>query len=1007
MADQSNNIAITITDGVSPSIEPKIAGIAATAAVGAKNVADLQAALDAVNGGGIAGAATAIRSASQSTSTLATNTQRLASVAASAQGAVAALATSCGALETQAGAAATAVPNLATATAALNSQSKATVTQSQQVVATTNQVNAASNGAAGGIRNMSATLNVARGNIGGANRIAASFLNTLVGSSAIMEAAFAVAGPLALAAVLAQVYQAVEHVVEAYHDMQLASIQASNQAIVDGEKIQKVKAASIFSASGVANLFTDSPMQQTISVVNAQAALKQIESEKQLAAAQAQVNEAGLQGEALAKQRATDSQTRADTIKKEITQVQALQDAYRKQSEAVTTVQHAPVVTKNRVIPGYTTTAPTITDPNQQKAIQTQISATANALQQLNTELGVTNLQTQALEKKEPLAGVKDEAKAAQAAMKNLNDQYDKLKQGQKFIDPTSALAFWKSHANDLPGNKNFTQDIDAKTGAAQQQVDRQNDTVATSVNKLGDQLSNVGAYSDALKIQQMLEQQVTDLERQHITVSGQLYETYLLLDTAIVQNAGYQAQLTTQYNNANGPLRTYTDASAALFRLYADGAITTQQWEQQTAKVTETYNQANLPLLNLARSLSDAAALQGTFGNALTVATQQQAVVNELRQKGITLSEQENQQLHNTLTGAQQAAAVNQGVTALWEQQQGALEKLVTAQQALNAARQASIGVDQQKVIVGKQLYDAMSAQNAVSQAQLAVGNQTATMNQQVIATLGPLLQGYKGFGVGANAAFGQFFSTLDNGFADAIGRAVAFGQSFSSSVMDVARQAVAGLISSLVKLGVQWVVTEAIGATLGTSAAATTTALATTTAAAWAPAAAFASLATLGANAAPADAAIASTTALTLGLSALKLSQGGPVTGPGTSTSDSIPALLSNGEYVIKASAYRMHKSAVEAINGGAPAPSSITNSGAQASGTQGGMSVEVHNYSGSPVQVQHMDDNRVRMIVGQEAPGLIQQHAPGVIATNIANPNGTVSKAIKNNVTPARQR
>ncbi len=48
-----------------------------------------------------------------------------------------------------------------------------------------------------------------------------------------------------------------------------------------------------------------------------------------------------------------------------------------------------------------------------------------------------------------------------------------------------------------------------------------------------------------------------------------------------------------------------------------------------------------------------------------------------------------------------------------------------------------------------------------------------------------------------------------------------------------------------------------------------------------------------------------------------------GGLISGPGTGTSDSIPAMLSNGEFVVKASATSRHRSLLEAINAGsAPA-------------------------------------------------------------------------------------
>src|SRR5205807_202626 len=44
------------------------------------------------------------------------------------------------------------------------------------------------------------------------------------------------------------------------------------------------------------------------------------------------------------------------------------------------------------------------------------------------------------------------------------------------------------------------------------------------------------------------------------------------------------------------------------------------------------------------------------------------------------------------------------------------------------------------------------------------------------------------------------------------------------------------------------------------------------------------------------------------------------GPVHGPGTSTSDSIPAMLSDGEYVIRASQAKKYRGLLDAINYGA---------------------------------------------------------------------------------------
>ena len=52
-----------------------------------------------------------------------------------------------------------------------------------------------------------------------------------------------------------------------------------------------------------------------------------------------------------------------------------------------------------------------------------------------------------------------------------------------------------------------------------------------------------------------------------------------------------------------------------------------------------------------------------------------------------------------------------------------------------------------------------------------------------------------------------------------------------------------------------------------------------------------------------------------------------GGPITGPGTGTSDSIPALLSNNEYVIRASRAQMFRPLLDAINYGKGTPKFAT--------------------------------------------------------------------------------
>lgn len=95
------------------------------------------------------------------------------------------------------------------------------------------------------------------------------------------------------------------------------------------------------------------------------------------------------------------------------------------------------------------------------------------------------------------------------------------------------------------------------------------------------------------------------------------------------------------------------------------------------------------------------------------------------------------------------------------------------------------------------------------------------------------------------------------------------------------------------------------------------------------------------------------------------IALATGGLVTGPGTATSDSIPAMLSNGEYVINAKATRQHFALLEAINKGrtpmyranggvvGSPPRIPTVSGLQAmSAPAGSVTVNITNQSSQPV-------------------------------------------------------
>lgn len=113
----------------------------------------------------------------------------------------------------------------------------------------------------------------------------------------------------------------------------------------------------------------------------------------------------------------------------------------------------------------------------------------------------------------------------------------------------------------------------------------------------------------------------------------------------------------------------------------------------------------------------------------------------------------------------------------------------------------------------------------------------------------------------------------------------------------------------------------------------------------------------------------------------------QGGYVSGMGTGTSDSIPARLSNGEYVMPARQTRQYRNELAAMRAG-------SYNGGSGSNTN----IKVDNYGGERVQVQQLTADDVRIIVGQEVPRVNERE--------FNNPYSRTNKAYKSNYDASRK-
>jgi hypothetical protein len=968
MADQTTSYVIQVTDGVDPSIERKLTGITTGASSAGSACAQLQASIDSINGRGLSAASNAIRDAGNAQRSLSTTTAGYSRSAQSATTATNNLSNSMVRFETQVVAVDAALTTLVATSAGYAAVASAISQATNRMAAAQQGGAAATSNFTGGTRQMSAALRVAQGNISGSTQLAARFLSTLVGGSPIIQAAFSVLGAVALVAVLFQVAEAIANVIKLYREMGQAGREATlDTARLAADGIDKIKPQVSVTEAIVRKLHGQS-LKGTEGYSESASGEEQLESrQKALLASQNALNEAGLKGSALYKQKQKDTQAEIALVTTQIGQMKEVAS-----SNAMIVYDHD-------------------SSQAQVKNAAQQYQSATIAVKNMDNEVVILQNTMKAQAKIEAVDAVKDDAKAARLAMQQLERQFKDYETtlGHKMTAP-EGLAWWQSAEAGMKRYSNGLDMVKGKEAPYDQAIASRNDTYLRLNESLDEQVRSIGSYSDAQKIANDITKETLAYQKlgQPLTAAE---TTELTRKYSVIQkNAQYQAELNAEYTTANGPQRTYVAQQQALNKLLDDGAITVGQFSAQMNLADRAFENATNPLAEINRSIAQTRQTFGFYGNTLEVVKQTQDLVNASMNTTHPINMVQAADLQRNLTLLQQQQLLQTNVNALYEQNAGAMQKLVQEQLALNDA--------QAKGIITQQQYQSASVQNKIQQAQQTNKTGNGTLDTTTLGAVAGIMKGYTNLADGATKSFDQFFTTLDNGFADSIAHVLVFGGSIKKALGDVARQAVAGLISSLIKLGIQWVINATIGKALEASTVASTAATAGAVATAWAPAAAFSSLATLGTNAVAADAAIGTTTALAAGLSfAGHFATGGEVRGPGTSTSDSIPALLSTGEYVVNASAYAAHREAVQAINSGARQVYSVAGNGAVSSGSGSGarpMQVNVVHDGSVAVQViRGTTPDEVQVIAKQT----VYKHADEAVSQSIPNPNSKTRKAM----------
>jgi tape measure domain-containing protein len=380
---------------------------------------------------------------------------------------------------------------------------------------------------------------------------------------------------------------------------------------------------------------------------------------------------------------------------------------------------------------------------------------------------------------------------------------------------------------------------------------------------------------------------------------------------------------------------------------------------------------------------------------DGLNVSTEVQAelqkFINDLSKKGLEATNAEIKARAEQLALKEREAKLEAEVNGIKSNYIGVIEEQTIKQEALNMA----LG---QGYLTMQQYRNEMT-QLHLEQKRLMIELGEGGLGDALSSGLGQLVDGYKNVLTELTDAFGNFFDRVTDGFADSIGRAIVMGEDLEKSLKRVAQNALAEMISALVKIGIQYLVNAAIGKSAMASTAAVGAAAGAATAAAWAPAATMTSLASFGANAAPATAGMTTTyaTAQTLaaagGLAGFK--DGGYTGNYGRSE---VAGVVHGQEFVMNADATARNRPVLEAMNRGGSVGSSSTAMG---------VNITVENYGSSQISVEQVSPTDVRIIAKEAAMKAVREEAPGVIAADISNPNSRVSRSLNQNTKTERKR
>jgi len=472
------------------------------------------------------------------------------------------------------------------------------------------------------------------------------------------------------------------------------------------------------------------------------------------------------------------------------------------------------------------------------------------------------------------------------------------------------------------------------------------------------------------------------------------------------------QAQYDRIYQESVSAVNEYKATLSAADQLLKQGAITQAEYNKQVAKSKESYADALDPLRQTNIGLQQQMDLLSMSLPDREIAQQLQQVDNQLRTQGLSIIDQSTQKLTAEGEALRQRLETIQHATAIQQQYDSIYSQTVGAQDAVRAAIEATTLAYKNGLISAEQ-YGIRINQLSVEAAKLRLEAGNALPGDASLAAFGQIIDGYKGMLSGLSESFGDLFTNITDGFANAIAGAITGTESLGDALRSVGQSAVQEFIAQLIKMGIQYTINQALGvqsatavgaaqvaatgaataaSVAGTATAATASVAAgATVATAWAPAAIWASIGSFGQAAVIASGAILGVMALTGGF------EKGGYTGNGGKSQ--VAGVVHGKEFVMNAEAtQRIGVGNLEAMQDGRMSTVEVSASKSRSSASGGGGTkinfTLINNANNTEVTQKQTEDEN-----GEVDFVITVNNIENALASRVSSGRGPLHNATKN--------